>query len=73
MSNDYLRDALFSLNRETNAADSFELKHFYRVYIYSLIDGVRNIGADLDLPDSLLKKYVLYDSFLDKNVSELKR
>lgn len=67
MSNDYLRDALFSLNRETNAADSFELKHFYRAYIYSLIDGVRNIGADLDLPDSLLKKYVLYDSFLDKN------
>lgn len=67
MSNDYLRDALFSLNRETNAADSFELKHFYRSYIYSLIDGIRNIEYDVDLPDSLLKKYALYDSFLDKN------
>ncbi len=63
----YLRYALFDLNRKVNDATTFGEKQLYRGFINSLLDGLDNIGMEIDLPDSLLSKSIMYDNLFDDN------
>ena len=62
-----IRDTLFDLNRRVNSARSFEEKQLYGSYIYALICGITNSGMNIDLPDSLLKKAIIYGDTIDDN------
>ncbi len=64
-SEQYIRKVLFDLNRRVNDATTFKEKHFYRAYIYSIIEGLQNTGIDIDIPDCILQKCALFDNTID--------
>ena len=66
-SEQYIRRVLFDLNRRVNDATTFKEKHFYRAYIYSIIEGLQNTGIDIDIPDSILQKSNLFDNTIDND------